>query len=201
MAKGSKKYSGHEYSFTTPAKSGLGKELDKQKESASAHRPAPKGFSTGGEAKSSNKKAMRHGAYMADGGTATPVVGSGTNSALAAMGAAVSNPQAAVSNVRGKAHGGEMKKKENGVKDIGEDNKAGSVYELGSSYKKGGKVKAEDESQKAKVKGDSKKNDQIPAMLSEGEDVLPRSVTKSKNAPEKAKQFVKKLEDKEKKKK
>lgn len=42
----------------------------------------------------------------------------------------------------------------------------------------------------AEVPGDSPKNDKIPAMLSENEIVLPRSVTMSDNAPEQAKQFV-----------
>jgi len=43
---------------------------------------------------------------------------------------------------------------------------------------------------KAKAKGDSTKNDTVPAMLSPGEIVLPRSVTQAKDAPEKAAKFV-----------
>jgi hypothetical protein len=43
---------------------------------------------------------------------------------------------------------------------------------------------------KAKVPGNSYKNDTVPAMLSAGEIVLPRSVTMSKDAPEKAAKFV-----------
>lgn len=43
---------------------------------------------------------------------------------------------------------------------------------------------------KAKVKGDSLSNDTVPAMLSPKEIVLPRSVTLSKDAPDKAKAFV-----------
>ncbi len=43
---------------------------------------------------------------------------------------------------------------------------------------------------KAAVKGDSLKNDKVPAILSPKEIVLPRSVTMAKDAPEKAKQFV-----------
>ncbi len=45
----------------------------------------------------------------------------------------------------------------------------------------------------APVKGDDPKNDTVPAMLSPGEAVLPRSVTQSKDAPEKAKEFMKAL--------
>lgn len=50
---------------------------------------------------------------------------------------------------------------------------------------------------KATVKGDSVKNDTVPTMLSPGEEVLPRSVTTAKDAPEKAKEFVKHLQKKD----
>lgn len=43
---------------------------------------------------------------------------------------------------------------------------------------------------KAEVKGDSLKNDKVPAILSPKEIVIPRSITLSKDAPEKAKAFV-----------
>lgn len=43
---------------------------------------------------------------------------------------------------------------------------------------------------KAKYKGDTRSNDTVPAMLSPGEIVLPRTVAQSDNAPEKAKKFV-----------
>lgn len=43
---------------------------------------------------------------------------------------------------------------------------------------------------KAKVKGDSLKNDTVPAMLSPGEVVIPRHITESKDAPKKAAAFV-----------
>lgn len=43
---------------------------------------------------------------------------------------------------------------------------------------------------KAKVSGNSSKNDVVHAMLSPGEIVLPRSVTQAKNAPEAAAKFV-----------
>lgn len=42
----------------------------------------------------------------------------------------------------------------------------------------------------AAVKGDSLKNDKVPAMLSPKEIVIPRSITLAQNAPEKAKAFV-----------
>lgn len=43
---------------------------------------------------------------------------------------------------------------------------------------------------KAKVKGDSEKNDTVPAMLSPGEIVLPKSVVESKDAAKKSAEFV-----------
>ena len=43
---------------------------------------------------------------------------------------------------------------------------------------------------KAEVKGDSPKNDNVPAVLSPGEIVIPRSIALHKNAPELAKKFV-----------
>lgn len=44
---------------------------------------------------------------------------------------------------------------------------------------------------KAKVKGDSLKNDVVPKTLEEGGVVIPRSVTQSQDAPQKAQEFVK----------
>lgn len=55
---------------------------------------------------------------------------------------------------------------------------------------KGGKVKAKGKDEKATVKGNSYDNDKIPALLSEGEIVLPREVTQHPNAPEMAAKFV-----------
>lgn len=43
---------------------------------------------------------------------------------------------------------------------------------------------------KAKFKGDTRSNDTVPALLSPGEIVLPRSVAQSEDAPDKAKDFV-----------
>ena len=43
---------------------------------------------------------------------------------------------------------------------------------------------------KAKFKGDTRSNDTVPALLSPGEIVLPRSIAQAEDAPDKAKQFV-----------
>jgi hypothetical protein len=43
---------------------------------------------------------------------------------------------------------------------------------------------------KASVKGDSLKNDKVPAILSPGEIVIPRSIAQGEDAPKKAAQFV-----------
>lgn len=43
---------------------------------------------------------------------------------------------------------------------------------------------------KARFKGDTRSNDTVPALLSPGEIVLPRSVAQADDAPEKAKDFV-----------
>lgn len=56
----------------------------------------------------------------------------------------------------------------------------------------GGKVKASSSDQKAVAKNNSYSNDKIPALLSEGEIVIPREITMHKMAPEKAAAFVRK---------
>jgi hypothetical protein len=43
---------------------------------------------------------------------------------------------------------------------------------------------------KAKFKGDTRSNDTVPALLSPGEIVLPRSVAQAPDAPQKAMKFV-----------
>lgn len=55
---------------------------------------------------------------------------------------------------------------------------------------KGGGVRADNEKEKAKVKGNSYANDKVPALLSEGEIVLPREVTQSKDPVGNAAKFV-----------
>ena len=57
-------------------------------------------------------------------------------------------------------------------------------------YRSGGKVKAKKAGQKAVDKGDNYANDKIPAVLSEHEIVLPRSVTLGKNPERDAAAFV-----------
>lgn len=64
----------------------------------------------------------------------------------------------------------------------------GVIGAIGALFSKGGEVPG-----KAKKPGDSIENDTVPAMLSPGEVVLPKSVTESDNAPELAKEFVKNL--------
>lgn len=67
-------------------------------------------------------------------------------------------------------------------------NEGGPVSALGQSFinmQQGGVVPG-----KAPVQGDSPKNDKVPAMLSPGEIVIPRTVLQGKNAPEKAAAFV-----------
>ena len=65
---------------------------------------------------------------------------------------------------------------------------SGSIGDLGGGMmaaKSGGTVPG-----KAKVKNNSYSNDVVPAMLSPGEIVLPRSVTTHMNAPQEAAKFV-----------
>ena len=57
----------------------------------------------------------------------------------------------------------------------------------------GGNVSAKKPSQKAEKSGDSYSNDKIPAMLSEGEVVIPRSVMQSKDPVKGSAEFVLKL--------
>lgn len=75
--------------------------------------------------------------------------------------------------------------------------KMASIYhpefsKAGNDFRSGGKVPG-----KAEVKGDSYKNDTVPAVVSPGEVVLPRSVTQSKDAPRKAMEFVEHLQERE----
>lgn len=63
----------------------------------------------------------------------------------------------------------------------------------GGLAKAGGHVKAKTPAQKAVKKGDSYANDKVPAMLSEGEIVLPREVTMGKDPTRGAAEFVQKV--------
>ena len=189
MAKGSKKYAGHEYSFTSPASSGLGKDLGKQKSFAASSRAGSKTYP---------KK-------MADGGS-VPVQGANTNAALSAMGSAVSNPQQAggssigskiIGMFTGKTKGGEVKKHDaKNLKQL--DSSMHKFFKEEAEEKtKGGKVEARNEEEEATHKNDSKKDDKIPILASEGEFVVKRSIMNSKDAPKKAAKAIK--EEKEKK--
>lgn len=60
-------------------------------------------------------------------------------------------------------------------------------------YRSGGDVKAKSPREKAIKGGDSYSNDKIPALLSEKEIVLPRSVTQSKDPARSAAEFVAKV--------
>lgn len=61
-----------------------------------------------------------------------------------------------------------------------------------TDLKQGGHVAAKNEKEKAKVQGDSLKNDTVPAMLSEGEIVIPRSITMGKDPMRQSAEFVRK---------
>ena len=58
---------------------------------------------------------------------------------------------------------------------------------------KGGEIKG-----RAKFNGDTRTNDTVPALLSPGEIVLPRSVAQDEQAPEKAKKFVEAIKSRKK---
>lgn len=64
-----------------------------------------------------------------------------------------------------------------------------TLIEAGRKKARGGAAPAEVPG-KAKFKGDTRSNDTVPALLSPGEIVLPRTVAQSEDAPEKAKKFV-----------
>jgi hypothetical protein len=51
---------------------------------------------------------------------------------------------------------------------------------------------------KAKFKGDTRSNDTVPALLSPGEIVLPRSIAQDEEAPAKAKKFVEAIKKRQK---
>ncbi len=60
-------------------------------------------------------------------------------------------------------------------------------------FRDGGGVKASSPDEKAKKKGNSYSNDRIPAVLSEGEVVIPRSIMQSKDPARSAADFVSKV--------
>lgn len=64
---------------------------------------------------------------------------------------------------------------------------------IGSEFAGGGEIAG-----RSKFKGDTRSNDTVPALLSPGEIVLPRSVAQDEKAPEKAKKFVEAIKSKKK---
>ena len=72
---------------------------------------------------------------------------------------------------------------------IGSVAAAGSTIATGKKSARGG-ITAREIPGKAKYKGDTRSNDTVPALLSPGEIVLPRTVAQSEDAPDKAKKFV-----------
>lgn len=91
-----------------------------------------------------------------------------------------------MSKMWGGAHGGEAGKDFGGNNAMKEKAFLDAIAKH-SELKAGGKVPGQ-----AKVKGDSKENDTVPAMLSPGEIVIPRSIAKD---PEAAKDFVQAIHD------
>ncbi len=92
------------------------------------------------------------------------------------------NAAGSVASLVGLAHGGEIPSHLYSMSEI---------YHPGS-FKQGGEIPG-----KAKVKGDSPKNDTVVIKASPGEVMLPRSVTQGPDAPEKARAFVAQLQKKE----
>ncbi len=76
--------------------------------------------------------------------------------------------------------------------ELGEIASIASLLAEGGLASKGGHVAAEKASQKAEKSGNSYDNDKVPAMLSEGEIVLPRSITQSSDPVAAAAEFVRK---------
>lgn len=63
--------------------------------------------------------------------------------------------------------------------------RAAASREAGAELARGAEVPG-----RARFRGDTRSNDTVPAMLSPGEIVLPRTVAQSEDAPDKAKKFV-----------
>lgn len=92
-----------------------------------------------------------------------------------------------------KRHGQDLAEADNQSKrDAGIAGSFGSILGI-LSKAKGGVVAASFHQQKAMRPGDSLANDKIPAMLSEGEVVIPRSIMQSKNPGKEAKNFIEAL--------
>lgn len=103
---------------------------------------------------------------------------SNTSSSSPSVTQAPTQPIAAPPNMSGGSKGG------------GGGGGLSSIMGLVALAADGGSVGANNKKQRAPVKGNSLKNDKIPALLSEDEIVIPRSITMSDRAPEKAAAFV-----------
>lgn len=199
MAKGSKKYIGHEYRGVPGAKMGLGSELSKVQGKSSELRKDSK-----------TNPHMAHGGSIDPRGNQKYADGGTIQSGIAAAGAAGGVPHTtpagstigaiqAMGSAFGskKAEGGKVKHDTKNLKQL--DSSMRKFFKEEAQEKThGGSIEAKNENQRATHKSNSKKDDKIPILASEGEVMLPRSVTKSKNAPEKAKNFMKKEMDKKK---
>jgi hypothetical protein len=130
-----------------------------------------------------------------DAGVDSDVAGGGMGGLGAAdlggAGGAASDAGAAIALA---AKGGSIHKYPNHLQDVARIFHPGHFSEkspkVASMAATGGKVKALNSKEKAVKKDNSYDNDKVPAMLSEGEIVLPRSVTTHPMAPEKAAEFV-----------
>jgi hypothetical protein len=81
-----------------------------------------------------------------------------------------------------------------GIKKMGSSGGASELMAaLGGLASKGGHVNAKAPAQKAVASGNSYANDKIPAKLSEGEIVLPRTVTMSSDPVRASADFVQKV--------
>jgi hypothetical protein len=87
----------------------------------------------------------------------------------------------------------ELKREQQAAAEKGITDLAQTAAKLAFAKSKGGEIKG-----RAAYSGDTRSNDTIPAMLSPGEIVLPRSVAQSPDAPEKAKDFVSAIKSKKK---
>jgi len=75
---------------------------------------------------------------------------------------------------------------------------AGIAGAMGNNKAKGGRIDKARVPGKSKHNGDDERNDTVPALLSPGEIVIPRSIATSKDADQKSAEFVKQLMKKEK---
>lgn len=91
------------------------------------------------------------------------------------------------------SYGDQLMSSDTGMGDAGAAEGGAGEYAMGGmsrNYRSGGGVMASAPGQRAVAPGNSYANDKVPAVLSEGEIVLPRSVTQSRNPPAAAMRFV-----------